>query len=48
MLAIMLLLALAINGGLFAGAILHTATKTAEMDRLVSMAQKMWDLPFSF
>lgn len=48
MMAIMLLLALAINGGLFAGAILHTATKTAEMEQIVSMAQKLWDLPFSF
>lgn len=46
MLAIMLLLVLAINGGLFTGVILYSAYQTAKIDQLLGYAQKLWDLPF--
>lgn len=46
MLAIVLLLVLAINGGLFTGVILHSAYQTAKFDQLLDIAQKLWTLPF--
>jgi len=46
MLAITLLLLMAVNGGLFAGTILYSAYKSAKLDHLLSIAQKLWDLPF--
>ncbi len=47
MLATLLLLVLAINGGLFTGTILYTAHKAARMDQVIGLAQKLWDLPAS-
>ncbi len=44
MLVILLMLALAINGGLFAGTILYTAYNSARMDELRSLTTKMWDM----
>ncbi len=46
MLAIALLLVLAVNGGLFAGTILHSAYQTAKFDQLLGFAQKLWSVPF--
>ncbi len=48
MLAIILMLVLAVNGGLFTGTILYSAYKSAKLDQLLSIAQKMWDIPLSF
>ncbi len=46
MLAIALLLVLAVNGGLFAGTILHSAYQTAKFDQVLGIAQKLLHLPF--
>ena len=48
MLVALLLLVLAINGGLFAGTILYTAYNTARMNQLRSYAAKMWNIPALF
>ncbi|MCB9988561.1 MAG: hypothetical protein H6868_04405 [Rhodospirillales bacterium] len=48
MLAMILMLVLAINGGLFAGTILYTAYNSAQMDELRSLTHKMWDVPMFF
>lgn len=42
MLAILLLLVLAINGGLFTGTIMYSAYKAADYDRTISFIEKMW------
>jgi hypothetical protein len=42
MIAILLLLTLAINGGLYVGTILHTAVETARFDQVLDLYQKLW------
>jgi hypothetical protein len=42
MLAILLLLVLAVNGGLFTGTIMYSAYKAAHYDQTISFIQKMW------
>lgn len=41
MLAVILLMVLAINGGLFAGTILYSAYKAAAFDQILTHAQKL-------
>lgn len=41
MLAIVLLLVLGINGGLFTGIVLYTAYKAARMDQVIGYAEKL-------
>lgn len=41
MLAILLLLVLAINGGLFTGTIMYSAYKAARYDQAISFIEKM-------
>ncbi len=47
MLVILLMLILAINGGLFTGTLLFSAIETARFGQLVDMADKLWR-PSSF
>ncbi|MGZ9109066.1 MAG: hypothetical protein ACXW4B_09625 [Micavibrio sp.] len=42
MLAILLLLVLAINGGLYAGTILHSTSEIARFDQIIDFYQKLW------
>jgi hypothetical protein len=42
MIATLLLLILAINGGLFAGVILHSAIQIARFDQVVELYQTLW------
>lgn len=42
MLAVMMLLVLAINGGLFTGTIMYSALKTAEHDKTQSYIAALW------
>ena len=42
MLTILLLLVLAINGGLFTGTIMYSAYKTTHYDQTISFIEKMW------
>lgn len=42
MLAIMLVLVMAINGGLYVGTILHSATQMAKFDQVADFYQKLW------
>jgi hypothetical protein len=48
MLSIIVLMVLAINGGLFAGTILYSAWKAARLDQTINFAEKLWSLPLSF
>ena len=40
--ATLLLLILAINGGLYAGIILHSATQVARFDQVIEFYQTLW------
>lgn len=42
MLTILMLLVLAINGGLFAGAILHSIGQMAQLDQVLDVYQTFW------
>lgn len=42
MLASLLLLVLAMSGGLFAGAILHSASQITKFDRIIDLYQRFW------
>lgn len=44
MLATLLIVVLAVNGGLFAGTILYTAMQTARIDQIISLTDKLWPL----
>lgn len=48
MLSIIVLMVLAIHGGLFAGTIAYSAWKAARMDQTITFAEKLWSLPLSF
>ncbi len=47
MLAIIVLMVLAIHGGLFAGTIVYSAWKAARLDQTIGFAEKLWSLPLS-
>ena len=48
MLATLLMVILAVNGGLFAGTILYTMKQAAKIDQVIGFTQKLWPLfPFS-
>jgi hypothetical protein len=42
MLAILMLLAMAISGGLFAGTILHSVNQKAQFDQVLDVYQSFW------
>ncbi len=42
MLTTIILLVLAINGGLYVGAILHSATEIARLDQMIAFYQRLW------
>jgi hypothetical protein len=42
MLASLLLLVLAISGGLFAGTILHSASQITKFDQIIDLYQSFW------
>lgn len=42
MLAILLLVVLSINGGLYVGTILHSASQMARIDQAIELYQKIW------
>ena len=42
MFAIMMLLVLAINGGLFTGTIMYSAYKSAQYDQSISFIEQIW------
>lgn len=42
MLASLLLLVLAINGGLYAGTILHSASQITKFDHIINLYQRFW------
>lgn len=48
MLSIIILMVLAIHGGLFAGTIMYSAWRTAQLDQTINFAEKMWSLPLSW
>lgn len=47
MFSIIILMVLAVHGGLFAGTILYSAWKTARLDQTINFAEKLWPLPRS-
>jgi hypothetical protein len=48
MFSIIILMVLAIHGGLFAGTILYSAWRAARLNQTIDFAEKLWSLPFSF
>lgn len=42
MFAILMLLVLAVNGGLFTGTIMYAAYKTARYDQAASLVEQIW------
>lgn len=48
MLSIIILMVLAIHGGLFAGTIMYSAWRAAQLDQTINFAEKMWSLPLSW
>ena len=42
MIAIFLVVVLAVNGGLYAGTILHSASQLAKFDQAIEIYQKLW------
>ena len=48
MLSIIILMVLAIHGGLFTGTIVYSAWKTARLDQTINFAEKLWSMPLSF
>ncbi len=47
MASIIILMVLAIHGGLFAGTIMYSAWKAARMNQTINFAEKLWSLPVS-
>ena len=47
MLAMLLLLILAVNGGVFTGLIIHSTLNAAKIDQAISIAEKLWSMPWS-
>lgn len=47
MFSIIILMVLAIHGGLFAGTILYSAWHAAQVNQTIAFAEKLWSLPFS-
>jgi hypothetical protein len=48
MLATLLLLVLAINGGLFAGTLMYSAYKASRMEELTGYAERLWRIMLLF
>lgn len=48
MFSIIIMLVLAIHGGLFAGTIMYSAWRAARVNQTIAFAEKLWSLPFSF
>lgn len=47
MFSIIILMVLAIHGGLFAGTIMYSAWKAARLNQTIHFAEKLWSLPLS-
>ena len=45
MLAILLLVTMSINGGLYVGTILHSASKMSRLEQAVDFYRSLWDEP---
>jgi hypothetical protein len=47
MLAVMLLLVLAINGGLFTGTIIYTLYHSTKLEQTINIVEKLWTNPLA-